>query len=175
VNRALRILLASAAVLLSGTVAFGVAAAITPPGVDGVDVVVTDRPVLSIAAVAEPIPVSVAPVAGVTTRADKPAADAPSVQNKTVVTGVASGSRPKSIVVPEVKPKPPTGSVNNDSNDDSDSDHEVVTPPVRDEDDDDDDSDDSDDENTSDSSPSSNDYETKSSQDTTRRSGVKGD
>jgi len=173
VNRALRILLASAAVLLSGTVAFGVAAAITPPGVDGVDVVVTDRPVLSVAAVAEPIPASVAPaVAGVTTRADKPAADAPSVQNKTVVTGVASGSRPKSIVVPEVKPKPPTGSVNNDSNDDSDSDHEVVTPPVRDEDDDDDDSDD---ENTSDSSPSSNDYETKSSQDTTRRSGVKGD
>jgi len=174
VNRALRILLASAAVLLSGTVAFGVAAAITPPGVDDVDVVVTDRSVLSVAAAAEPIPASVAPVAGVTARADKPAAGAPSVQNKTVVIGVVSGSGPKSIVVPAVKPKPPTGSVNNDSDDDSDSDsdHEVVTPPVRDEDDDDHDDED---DHQNGSSSSSDDHDKKPSRDTTRHSGVKGD
>jgi len=167
VNRALRTLLVSAAVLLSGTVAFAVAAAITPPGVDNVNVVVTDRPVLSIPVASALLPpAAVVPSSTPTRRADKPPTNgAPAARSKPVVTGAVSNSGPKTIVVPVVRPQPPR------TNTVIGSDHEVVTPPVRDENDEHG----TDSENKSNVSAPSADFSEKPSRDTTLDSGYRGD
>lgn len=171
-NRVLRTALVSASVLLSGTVAFAVAAAIAPPGVDGVDVVVTNRPVLSAAAAETPRAATTA--TATTTLLDRPEKRASTKmappQNKTVVTDGDSGTRPNSAVAPTLKPRPPVNTVG-----ETESDREVVTPPVRDDDHDEaDDDDDDDDERPSDSSPSI-DTENEAREDISRPSGTKGD
>lgn len=141
-NRALQTVLVSAAVLLSGAVAFGVAAAIAPPGVDHVQVVMTDRPVISVpaattgtgptAAATTTVPAAAAATSDATVRVSpvKPGATSSSaLRSRTIVKSAVSGSRPRVVVAPAIPPTPPKV---------SDGDHEVVTPPVRDDDDDDD-------------------------------------
>lgn len=138
VSRILRTAIVSAAVLLSGTVAFAVAAATAPPGAEHVRVVVTDRPVAALTAPSETAPVQLVPTTA------RPTSDAPDAKPHTAVASpsnrptaprVISGKRPPVTTAPIAKPTPPVTSA------DSDSDHEVVTPPVRDDDDDRDDSD----------------------------------
>lgn len=126
-KRALRTGMISAAILLSGTVAFAVAASTAPPSVDRIRVVVTDRAVREFAI----SPARVGPTVSVTATETVPptstsSSAAPVVTFKTVVKSVVlPKNRPQNISVPGVTA--PTGDTDKDA-----SSHEVVTPPVRD-------------------------------------------
>lgn len=131
-NRMLRTTIVTATVLLSGAVAFAVAASTSPPDATRVAVVVTDRPIQSAGAPPVSSAMPLVPSASVTPTstaatvivASKPVASA----RHTVVRARTRPSKPTVIKVPAVVAVPPK-----DSDDDE---HEVVTPPVRDSDDD---------------------------------------
>lgn len=130
-NRVLRVALASAAVLLSGTVAFAVAVAVAPPGADHVKAVVTNRPILTGAATS-PANTSVRPGTPAapqsTAPGTAPRTTATPVPGQAGAPSVGATKRPRVTAPPVVTPRPPSTAS------DSTPDHEVVTPPVRDDD-----------------------------------------
>jgi len=134
-KRLVRVTAIAAAVALSGTVAFAVAASSAPPRVDNIATVVTDRPVRETAQLPGSISSTGTTSAPRTTPAATARKAARSSSLRTVVRSVVSPrSNPQVIQVPGIHADPPAS-----SEDDDDSDHEVVTPPVRDDTDDTDD------------------------------------
>jgi hypothetical protein len=126
-KRLIRVTAIVATVALSGTVAFAVAASSAPPRVDHIATVVTDRPVRESAL----SPASTATTDAASAPQAKPSAIAPTASQttslRTVVRSVVSPrGNPQVIQVPGIHVDPPATTAHDHS------DHEVVTPPVRD-------------------------------------------
>jgi len=133
------IVAAATGLLLTGMLAFALAAGTATPRVDSIASVVTDRPVRE-PAVAAPTAVKVPTVVAAPKPVETPAV-APGFTSRLITTArrrMRAGVSPKPVDVPKAIVVTPRPEADTDSDDDSD-DHEVVTPGVRDDTDDNDD------------------------------------